>query len=347
MNYSRESFEFFEKSVSRRKPILAFPGKESHDNSVQSGILTRQIGTKRGQRLRGALQVLVHPALGVHGVERGASGEHLIEHSAECVKIGAAVEFVSRCAAPLFGSGVLGREQQAVGTAQVGDVFGHGGDAEVEHLDLDFAAARFNPQEEVFGLDIAVNGAAGVGGRQSGPNSADDLQRPGNRDRALGLAKNSPDACPWDVFHSDEQAPVLVLVEIDDLHQVRVAQLVGGASLVTESLHELRVLTEFHSQKLEGQLAAQKQVLGEINSAHAPLSKFADYAILSAHQMARDEFAGFDEHRAVGGASSVFDGIWGVADRTGLHLIFGTSIEGMRGKPRPKKHNTFECARGE
>src|SRR5687767_4638267 len=66
-----------------------------------------------------------------------------------------------------------------------------------------------------------------------------------------------------DPFHGDEEGRALLLQRIE-VNDVRVIEAGGGARLALEPIAGMRLLRELWRQDLEGHLAAQSNVLGEI-----------------------------------------------------------------------------------
>ena len=121
--------------------------------------------------------------------------------------------------------------------------------------------------EHVRRLDVAVHEAS----RMSGVERLADLgeERDGSRriERALGLQQGA-EICALDVAHGDvEDAPRLPrVVDRDDVWMVdRRSQ----PRLAMEALAEALVLRQLRSKQLEGDLALEREILGEVDDAHA------------------------------------------------------------------------------
>jgi hypothetical protein len=204
-------------------------------------------------------------------VENGLPpGDHLVEHHAEGVDVGAAVH---RGAGGLLGGHVLGCPDD-------GDVLGLDaardhrlvelGGAEVQELH-ELGVLGAGGEEDVVGLEVPVDHAQGVDGGEGAGDLASDAHRPEHPQGAApgevgqGLAP--------EVLHHEEAGPVGAVDEVGDLHDVRVEDLVHGAGLGEEALHHHGVPGVFGAEDLQRHLPAQQDVLGQVDPAHAPLTE--------------------------------------------------------------------------
>ena len=117
-----------------------------------------------------------HPDLAV-GVEGDLADQHLVEDDAERVDVGAGIDSLSH---RLLGGDVVGRAEDAPGRRH----------PVLLELPGDPEVGQFGPSlgvdEDVLGLDVAVDHVAGVGDAEA----AGDLDRVG--DRVLGLERADP-----------------------------------------------------------------------------------------------------------------------------------------------------------
>src|SRR6202020_1604045 len=88
-----------------------------------------------------------------------------------------------------------------------------------------------------------------------------------------------PEWLPLQQFNRDEASPT-GLVDLIDRADVRVVQRGCGFGFSLETAESLYVLGEFVGQKLQGDVAAESQVLGFIYDAHAPAANFAKDAVV-------------------------------------------------------------------
>ena len=138
-----------------REAVVARFRHRLRDELVHLGRELRADGRDRGRRLQ---QVRVHERhLGVP-VVGGRAGEALVEHTAERVDVGAAVELL---ALDLLGRGVLGGPDEDPGLRQRarGTVLRH---AEVGEVDVRRLVAVAGGEQDVRRLDVPVDEALAV-----------------------------------------------------------------------------------------------------------------------------------------------------------------------------------------
>jgi len=150
------------------------------------------------------------------------------------------------------------------------------GDAEVDELHVSVEG-----DEDVLRRDVAMDDAErhavavalAVRVIERLANAGEDEAGLRDRHRTADLAEalvELPHVAPGDVLHGDEVA-VLVLAELDHLHDVRVRQLRGDARLVDEHLDELGVLAHGGEDPLDGEQALEPsgaEGLGRIDLGH-------------------------------------------------------------------------------
>src|SRR5437899_10414678 len=123
--------------------------------------------------------------------------------------------------------------------------------------------------EDVRGLDVAVDNACTVGGIQR----IGDLDS--KRQQSLHIQAAPPgrgnDALlqcgALQILHDDEGAAVL-LADVMNRADVRVIQGGSGPGLAPETVQALRVASEFVRQKLESDRALEPGVLGLVDYTH-------------------------------------------------------------------------------
>lgn len=190
------------------------------------------------------------------------ASEHFVEYDAEGIDIGAVIDqggilellgrHVVRCAEGCAGAG------ESDGTFFFTDDFG---DAEVGDLH-----ASAGVEEDVFGLDIAVEDAFLVGVLKCVADFWDDGEGFGGGEfaHAHGLAKVEA----IDEFHDEviEAAGVAEVMDHDDIRMIEAGEDAGFAH---EALREVRISAEFFGEKLEGDFAAEMELARFIDEAHA------------------------------------------------------------------------------
>jgi hypothetical protein len=138
---------------------------------------------------------------------------------------------------------------------------------ETEVAQVAVLAASLRRHEDVARLHIPVHQTPLVRRIQGIGDLLDDRQRTVGREQAL-LLQHAPEIDPLDVAHRDEQAPV-VLARLVDRDDSRVVDRRGKARLAQEPLAEARVLRELGCQQLQGHLAAENEILGQVDDTHA------------------------------------------------------------------------------
>jgi hypothetical protein len=154
-----------------------------------------QVGEVRGyvgERRQRRRVVLQDGGEGEHralALERSLAGDHLVQHAAEREDVGGRPH---RLAAHLLGRHVSHRAEDGARQGQLGSTpaagggavdrrAGRDGEAEVEHL-----GAVAGADDDVFGLDVAVHDALGMGGGEAFGDGGGDLTAAPPGQRAVG-----------------------------------------------------------------------------------------------------------------------------------------------------------------
>ena len=190
----------------------------------------RYAGFDARRRHRFLAHVLVRDRHRAVGGERRDPGEHLVEHDAEGVHVGATVE---REALGLFRREVGGGAEHC---ARLGERVAALGAGDAEVGDLHPALRR---DEHVSGLHVAVDDAVAVRELERVGDVGRDPGRFHRRERAVSV-EHVAERLPVDVLHHDEGRVVLLapVVHRDD---VRVVQARGRLRFTAEPLDERRV----------------------------------------------------------------------------------------------------------
>ena len=199
--------------------------------------------------------------VGVRG-ERHPAREHVEEHRAERVDVGAHADLL---AADLLGRDVVHGAQQPAGAAVVDAAELHG-EPEVGQVDV-----ALGVEQDVGGLDVAVDEAARVRGVERGGHRGDD------RRRALGLepalaAQHRAQVLALDVAHDLEQHAVL-LARVVDRDDVRMVERRGDLRLRDEAAAEGRVVRQRGRDQLDGDVPVEREVGRPVDDAHATLAR--------------------------------------------------------------------------
>ena len=193
--------------------------------------------------------------------ERDPPGEALVEDQPERVEVGAAVELA---AADLLGRQVLGRAHHHVVARQVlaGGVEALG-DAEVGQQ---HAAVRGD--EDVAGLDVAVDEAGVVGGVERRGDARADVDRQLRAQPRLHVEELAQ-ALAVDQLHDDGLAAA-VLEHVVDGDDVRVGQAGDGDGLAAEPLGDDGVGRQARLEPLEGDRRSREMSVASHTSAIPP-----------------------------------------------------------------------------
>jgi hypothetical protein len=205
--------------------------------------------------------------------EGEAPGGQLVGHDAQGVQVGAGVHWA---VVALLRGHVLGRAHDHAG----GGVPGAGrgvaklGDAEVHQLHEVVLAAALH-QEHVVGFQVAVDDAAPMGAVERVAELQEDVDR--HRERNLAAAHPAGEGLAVQVLHDDVVAGRRKQREVEDADDVLVADEVHRPGLVVEAPHQLGAGGHGLVQELDGHLAADDRVLGEVDGAHPAAPERPDH----------------------------------------------------------------------
>ena len=132
------------------------------------------------------------------------------------------------------------------------------GDAEVEQLDHPLVADVGD--EDVAGLEIAVDDAHVVRRLQRRADRLEDLQHLGGRE-AAALVQDRPQVDPLEQLHHVERPAVGELAELEDVDDARVLDHVDGLRLLHEARDHLRRGRQLPAQHLHRGLPSEDPVL--------------------------------------------------------------------------------------
>lgn len=191
---------------------------------------------------------------GAGGLVRHFTGEELVKNDADGVEVGRDANVFG--AGEDFGSGVAGGAED--GGAFVVGIRG-GGEAEVTDLGIGVGI-----EEDVGGLDVAVNDVGGVGVGKSAADADDEFAGGGLVD---GLAvAGVVEGLAVDQLH-DDVGHAIGLSKVVDANEVGVVELGHGAGLGLELFAESWVV-EFAGQELDGDGPIEGNLVGTIDGAH-------------------------------------------------------------------------------
>ena len=132
--------------------------------------------------------------------------------------------------------------------------------------------------EDVGGLDVAVDDAFGVGGVERVGDLDAERSEPSSISSGLPAIRCFS-VCPSRNFHGDEGSPI-VLVNLVDRADVRMVQSGRSLGFPLETAESLRVVGEFVGQELQGDVATELEVLRLVDHTHAPAADPLEDAVV-------------------------------------------------------------------
>ena len=242
-------------------------------------------GLMPSRRRRLAIEDGVEDFGGAVAAEGKLARGHFVEDGAEGEEIGAGVE--------ILGAGLLGghvgdgaesaaRAGEVVGVAAIGGEsfagggFGAGagdfGETEVENFGL--AAGG---DEDVGGLDVAVDDAFGVGGVEGIGNVDGDFEKRIEFEGAAG--DGVLEGFAFEAFHGDEGAAVF-FADVVDGADVGVIESGGGLGFALEADQGLRIFRDGVGEEFQSDETAEAGVFGFEDDTHATPAEFFEDAVV-------------------------------------------------------------------
>ena len=237
----------------------------------------------RGRRGRAIQNRVENYGSGV-AAKRGAARGHLVEDRAKTKNIGARVEVfaasllrrhvsdgadgragirehrVAQWRRIQAGSGAESFERQVFG--------GVLGEAEVENFGL---AARGD--ENIRGLDVAMNNSAGMCGVEGIGNLNGEIEERGERDGAAADA--FAEGLAFEQLHNEERTPA-GFADVEERADAGMIESGNGAGFALKSFEGGGIVGEIAGEKFEGDEAAEANVFGAENLAHAAAAEGLD-----------------------------------------------------------------------
>ena len=264
-----------------RGPVVGVLRRRPEDEGVESGTQPRHPFRRRRHRV---VDVPVGDLDG-HVVGVGLRpGEHLVEHDADGVEVGAGV---GTGAGDELGGDVADGADEGLRRRRRGD---GAGEPEIGELDLAVGA-----EQDVVGFEVAVDDARGVDRLEGGEDRVEDDDRlpRGERSAVLELPAQRHRG---QVLH-DEVDDVAVARLIVDGHEVGVGEATGVDRLPAEPLDERLIGDEVLVHDLDRDLAVEAQVGSAVDHRHAAAGdlRVDPVAVVEDHA---DERIGQRVHRA-------------------------------------------------
>ena len=197
--------------------------------------------------------------------ERRLAAEHLVEDAAERVDVGARADLA--LAHRLLGAHVVRRAERhaRLGHAGAARLAGGERDAEVGH------EGGAVVEQDVLGLDVAVDDVVPVRVVQGGGHLARDPHRVGHRQLLLPVHPVA-DGLAFDVRHDVEEEAV-GLAAVEERQDVRVLEVGGGGDLAQEPLGA-DDRGQLRPEHLDRHLAVVLEVLRQVDGGHAAGAEF-------------------------------------------------------------------------
>ena len=205
------------------------------------------------------------------------AGQHLVKHDAERVDVAARINralfaLIWRHIARRADNDVLAGQRDAAI-----QVLANLSDAEVN--DLDPVRVAVITDDDVVGLDVAMNDAHGVRGVERATDLSEDVGGAVERQRSL-LPYQLAERDAVDILHDDERRIAFANAIIHHVDGVGMMDTRGGARLLLEALAERRVGGEKWLENLDGDLLAHLRVSSAIHITHAASAEQFFEAIL-------------------------------------------------------------------
>lgn len=217
----------------------------------------------------GSFGVSVIPELGgeVSIGEGGFAGEHLVPGAAEGIDV--AFGIGGFAVLGLFGGHVIDGADGHSGACDPAfeGVLDGACESEVGEFDDAFAG-----DEDVGGLDVAMDDPVAVGVQERGGDLFDDFEGASDGDASADI-EESLDVGAVDVLHGDVVV-ALVFSGVEDGDDVFVSELGGIGGFGAEAAEEGLIFSFFGSEDLEGDFSSESLVDSEIDSPHTARADF-------------------------------------------------------------------------
>lgn len=257
--------------------VVAFAGHGVHDDGFEV------FGNLPIRTSFGRWFGIFHQNLGDDGQIAGravgnAAGQAFIQDDSQTINVGAGVQGI---AADLFGTHIERSAQHCTGSGEASFVGGAHDfcDPKIEEFHKICPLAR--TQENVFGLDVAMQNTTFVGGSEGLSKLFADVDGVGFTE---GRTAREPlsEAFSEKKLHFNIRATVAGDAHVEDFDDVGRRNGCGEASLAVQAGDQIGGGRKLGIEDFDGDGAVQEQVLGNIHGAHASLADAALNAQLAA-----------------------------------------------------------------
>ena len=254
---------------------LALLGQRPEDDRIhlRGQVWVELAGLGRVQAQVGLPQAGEGAGAGEPGLLSGEgppAGDHLEEHHAQAVDVGAGVQLAAQ---DLFGAHVGGG---AHGHGGDGGALQGFGDAEVGE-----EGAAMAVDHDVAGLEVAVDEAFVVGVVEGGGQLPEDVGGLGQGQGAFPLHQEAAEGDAVDVFEDDEGDGSLAF-EGEEADDVGVVELGQGLGLAGEAADEVGVFGQVFAEDFDGDPGHASAVEGEEDVGHAAAADgFEDFVAIA------------------------------------------------------------------
>jgi len=144
-------------------------------------------------------------------------------------------------------------------------------------------------EEDVGGLDVAMNDAKGVSSAESGGSLTDNVQAALEGPGAAVFFADLVERAAFDELHDDEGAVVFGVVEVVDADGVGMLELACDDGLVAKALDESGIVHELAVHDLDCCHLLKSFVLHLVDGSHAAGAEFAEHFVFAAENSAGND----------------------------------------------------------
>jgi hypothetical protein len=266
----------------RLEALLDVPVQRAVEPRLERGRQVRPVAHGVGQL--GARDLRERHRDALLGRPHGPRGEALVHDAAQRPEIGPVVD--RALAAHLLGAHVGGRPEHRpfarearLRLAPLVDRRVELREAEIEDLGEELALLVVR-EEQVFGLEVAVDDAGGVRAREAAAGLRGHRERHAHVDRAL-VGHPLVERLALEQLEHQERAPVVEAPRVVHVADVGAADGGGGARLAEEALDDDDARGQLLREDLDRDTLADVDVLGLVHGRHPPAAELPRDAVLA------------------------------------------------------------------